>query len=500
MLAYAEAHAVARVPRDEFNSARERHLILTNVSAEDGGVKILLEADRSGPADTPTKFVDVCELDDEMSAEEFELTKSLRHLLAGEGDPLTDSSYLAAFQADSSDKEEENADRIWAVLDEWARWRDSWPGRVSALPGVGSTVVGQFTFHPFVGADRPKVVVDTEPQPGWHEALENHARHAYMRRVSSTLDALRSKSVATEALCGARQLSQQLRTRTEAARMLLEAWPRGDGRGELLASPTGVGTTQVEQRGVLAEWWLAAINRAPFVLTRVFVETFVIPTTRSDGCALWYFIPEPYRKVPNVFMSHAWDGSMWDLRPPNGTTSLWIDTVAINQHPPVGSDGLVNTCSPTDVARIGTSIATIGRTCVVMPGDLPLLPFSRSWCLFEIASAKSIEFRVGWSAWSREDHAVMRAEVERCNVESAQASSETDRDVINDLVVARFGSSDAASAALRSIVIRGFAAEATAAFIPEGMDSREEEARIEDIEARGGRPHSDAKIIEIWSK
>lgn len=30
-------------------------------------------------------------------------------------------------------------------------------------------------------------------------------------------------------------------------------------------------------------------------------------------------------------MSHVWDGSLWDLRPPSDANALWLDSLALHQ-------------------------------------------------------------------------------------------------------------------------------------------------------------------------
>ena len=55
-----------------------------------------------------------------------------------------------------------------------------------------------------------------------------------------------------------------------------------------------------------------------------------------------------------------------------------------------------------DVARIGAAVETIGRTVIICPGDHPVMPFGRSWCLYEIASTPdaALEVRIGWGSWA----------------------------------------------------------------------------------------------------
>ena len=91
--------------------------------------------------------------------------------------------------------------------------------------------------------------------------------------------------------------------------MLLAAWPRGTGRGELLWEPE-IDDTPARERGVDEAWWAAVVSRAPWVPTRLFVEAFVKPFTLAASVAIYFFIPPAFRSKPapprGVFVSHAW--------------------------------------------------------------------------------------------------------------------------------------------------------------------------------------------------
>jgi hypothetical protein len=236
----------------------------------------------------------------------------------------------------------------------------------------------------YSGKDLPKITVDRPPEEGWRQdGLLAHTRHAVMTLYADRLDYLvdlvnprwsktTSRDQLSESNTGTEWMSRELTTRVETAAMLLEAWPRGDGAGELLREPVGVGTTEVEDRGVNTEWWLAVANRAPYVITRVIVEAFIKPVTREASCALWFFIPERFRTKPEVFMSHPWDGSAWDIRPPMGVSGIWLDILAVSQHPVLhrsnsGSHGAVH----TDVARsVSRRKHCINTTDQVMPARI----------------------------------------------------------------------------------------------------------------------------------
>ena len=105
---------------------------------------------------------------------------------------------------------------------------------------------------------------------------------------------------------------------------------------------------------------MALVDRAPFVMTRTFVECFVKPFTAKADCALWFFVPKKYRRAPDLFLSHSWDCSMWDLRPSDedkGSKSVWVDTLAVNQHP------LRTLTNPNSVAE-SSSRASAESCCI----------------------------------------------------------------------------------------------------------------------------------------
>ena len=239
------------------------------------------------------------------------------------------------------------------------------------------------------------------------------------------------------------------------------------------------------------EWWLAVANRAPFVMTRCFVEAFNKPVTRAKSCALWFFVPPRFRVKPACFISHAWDGSLWDIRAPADAPSLWLDTLAINQHPVTSPDGEGGAAAAfVDVARIGAAVETIGRTVIICPGDHPVMPFGRSWCLYEIASTPdaALEVRIGWGSWGLADHERMRASVGALDVTKAETFSADDKAMIDKLVEEKLGAPAAASALVRSKIVTGFR-KATADALVGG-----------DFEATGIRQLDDERIVGVWAR
>jgi hypothetical protein len=246
-------------------------------------------------------------------------------------------------------------------------------------------------------------------------------------------------------------------------------------------------------------------SHAPTVAPTIAISThlpliWMQPFTRASGVALWHFVPEQYRVKPEVFMSHAWDGSVWDIRPPSDINGLWLDVLAINQHPVAAMSHNIGSEVYVDVDRIGVAVAKIGRTCVVVPGDRPLMPFSRSWCLYEISATAEgkVELRVGWTVWSLDAHISMRAAVDKCDVGSAAASSQDDKAKIDQLVGERFGSLDAASVALRKVILAGFASEAAAALV--SLHQADYRDRLDAVEQRGGQAHTDPEIVAVWER
>ena len=163
-----------------------------------------------------------------------------------------------------------------------------------------------------------QVVVAAED--GWDVELVDSVRMSWSRRSASRLGARLFGSDTLEgALERARSLSSDLQTYVLGARETLAAWPRGDGPGELLAEPVpdpDGSFTPAELRGVKVEWWEAVADRAAFCPTRALVVAFCRPITAEHGLALWYWIPPKFRAAPDVFMSHAWDGSIFDIRQP----------------------------------------------------------------------------------------------------------------------------------------------------------------------------------------
>lgn len=384
--------------------------------------------------------------------------------------------------------------------EEWANCLATQPSPVTSLPGVGRTVPGETIHDEHVGASIPKIDLLHPAESGWREAVEAHVRASVAQLYAQTIRSLPSLSV-PDAAAATEGLARETAKRTATALKLLERWPRGDGPGELLHEPVGVGATEVEHRGVSTEWWVAVASRAPFVVTRVLVEAFIKPVTREAGCALWYFVPERFRAPPAVFISHAWSGSAWDIRPPATAATMWLDVLAVNQHPAtdLGEHSTAG-LAYTDVPRIGKAVAGIARTCVVVPGDRPLLPFSRSWCLYEIAETPpgALELRIGWGVWSRAEQEMLVRSVEALDVTAAATSSPTDKEMIDQLVLDRFGTAAAATAAIKGAISRGFAEESRRAFVP--ADEEGGDARRAEIQAGGGRAHADPEIVALWAQ
>ena len=113
---------------------------------------------------------------------------------------------------------------------------------------------------------------------------------------------------------------------------------------------------------------------------------------------------------------------------------------------------------PAGVTRIREVITAIGCTCVIVPGDAPLLAFGRSWCLFEIANTPSnpgsLLIRIGWGDWTLERHEGMRSDVQTLSVAEAEASELADQKMILELVVQKFGTVEGASERLRAEIVR----------------------------------------------
>ena len=386
---------------------------------------------------------------DELRAE---LAEAASRLL----DPLAARRSLDATLAQLLDTAAEPSDEaLQELLSTWAAWASEPPAPRTVptpFPGMGRQLEGEQAIRPFSGLELPKVVACEAPAEGWHECVQSFVRHSFSRRLCATgeLDHWRQPgSMDREELKNTIfRASRRLQSKIESAVFSLSLQPRGVGEGMFLERPL-IDDTPVEQRGVAATWWRAVANSCPFVYTRTAAACFIEPLTRAHGCPLFFFVPPEFRRrAPRVFISHAWDGSVWDLRPPETDESLWLDLVALRQVTDVtdGTDlvalpqpmasaavAAASAASAASVASVTASVASvpapvtscdsqasmddvrravtaIGRTCVICPADDPVLPFLRSWCVYEVAltPVDALLIHVGWGEWDLSVHEEVR--------------------------------------------------------------------------------------------
>ncbi len=486
-----------------------------------------------------------------------------RHLFSAQPLPveslvgLVDPS-LASCLRDVADKSPaEKLAAVTRLLHTWTdTWAASWPQSLpdNCYPGEGKTAAGGKTFvHPLIGAARPLVETIREPTEGWAAAVDEQVRNVWARRYSCALVAAtqlaeQEQARLRQSLLGVAgtgvleelssvvcEASQALGRYLQGSNMLLAAWPRGNGPGELLREPAPPLDTPVVDRGIAVEWWLACCNRAPFALTRPFVEGFVKPVTRAACCALWFFIPPEFRCKPDTFLSHSWDGSMWDLRPPTGCSAVWLDTLVVNQHPVTAAQqdtkpGLVADLYP-DVGEIKNAVVKIKRTHLILPMDrahalamrveqhlnagsrgrgtgkvhhfADLIPFRRSWCVFEMVFTPEgkLSVHTGWNRWELPQHQGIVDALQRLDVASAQTFNAQDKSDIDGFVLERYGSFKDANVALKRITYNAFLSA-----VHEAWSQGQRYSRLGDAEQRarfeqqGTLPLFDARILELYSK
>ena len=128
---------------------------------------------------------------------------------------------------------------------------------------------------------------------------------------------------------------------------------------------------------------------------------------QADLCALWFFIPERFRAKPQdspggVFISHAWDLAMWDIRPDPGSV-IWLDTLAIVQHRAEVPEGAPAKDAYPELMDLCPTVQSIANTLLILGGDVHgLLPLRRSWCCYELAHTPKgrLRVRAGRSDWN----------------------------------------------------------------------------------------------------
>ena len=155
-------------------------------------------------------------------------------------------------------------------------------------------------------------------------------------------------------------------------------------------------------------------------------------------------------------------GSYNDVTPAHadhlGTTdqpkSFWLDGFAITQHPVQGKSesgsmeqgvgGVVQ--HHPEVGEIAQVIQDIGQTVLVIPGagdpHMALRPCLRSWVLFEIANTppRKLTVELGAAHSDLELHKLYRKSINQLSVEQATATFPKDKEMVDTLLLQKFGS------------------------------------------------------------
>lgn len=399
-----------------------------------------------------------------------------------------------------------NAHRLRDKLLAWGNSPATWgaaEGRLP-LPGQGRIVRGaEPVMHELAGHLVPAVEPTVEPEPGWADSLEQSLRRYGVRQIAPEL----SDDAVWEEESGdrLRDMLRLIKTVRSACGLLLTHWPRGDGLGELLLEPD-IDDTPASRRGVSAAYWLAVCQRAAFVPTRIIVEVFVKPVTQAASCALWFYVPRQYRCDPDVFLSHSWDGSAWDLRPPLGS-SMWLDLFAITQHPRKAEAGEESVADDVlamypDVAHVRTVLESVAATVVILPAHArdTLLPLERSWCVFEMifTPPECLRMQLGWTKWTKEEHVRYRELIDTIDISRAQTSSSEDKRKIDGFVLERFGSMSEANTFLRKLAREGFLKAVEECYACGQAEIRGETGSADMFSARGVTPLFDEAIVDIY--
>ena len=121
------------------------------------------------------------------------------------------------------------------------------------------------------------------------------------------------------------------------------------------------------------------------------VDKFVRPKTAASKCCLFDVVPQHYTALPKYFVSHTWSRKYVDLMKLLKThfavkkscdaaagVVLWLDIVAINQHPYEAKGCLLN----DDVANLAKVVKATDKTLFCLDANCTSL--SRIWCLFEV--------------------------------------------------------------------------------------------------------------------
>lgn len=155
----------------------------------------------------------------------------------------------------------------------------------------------------------------------------------------------------------------------------------------------------VTERGVKLSYLLYLSTTFDDTMTIAeIVDKIVRPRTESQRCCMWRVLPAEHVGKPTFFISHTWSRRLCDLLtiltthfgidytpgavssgPDMGPSPLiWLDILAINQHPYLDPKGLLL----DDVAALSDVIKATESTLFCL--DQKGIVLTRIWCLFEV--------------------------------------------------------------------------------------------------------------------
>ena len=271
------------------------------------------------------------------------------------------------------------------------------------------------------------------------------------------------------AFCESAQLKQEFSTAVlkqyyDHSLRFFGTWPRGSKLGELMPEPLS-NNTPVAQRGVSVKWLKEASNRAMsdssrgyLAPTRVAVSCVAKVISQHAQCALFDFVPPEYRGKPTTFLSHALDGTLHNVlnacaveASKDEPAYAWIDVFAINQW-----------STSTEVGQIGQIVEECNNTVLLLPGmgepARALYPLTRSWCIYEVANTpdKALHVRIPNMTTNEAAHNEIKKFIHKLSLKDASAKYDADKEMIDRLVLQRYGSFDKVDLMIRTIVRDGY--------------------------------------------
>ncbi len=119
-------------------------------------------------------------------------------------------------------------------------------------------------------------------------------------------------------------------------------------------------------------------------------------------CCLFDVIPEPYTGQPRFFISHTWSRRLNNLlallqsrfvEGKDDDVLLWLDIVAINQHPYEDKGCLLQ----ADVASLASVVQATEQTLFCL--DAQCVVLTRIWCLYEVSVCQMVAGLVWKVVW-----------------------------------------------------------------------------------------------------